>query len=145
VAYCRVSESTASECLKRFCAAVSAALGQEYLRNPTVQELARIESEYAALGYPGRIGCVDCASREWDNCPVALQGNHRGKEKKAECRMEVVCDDYLYIWNLMFGIPGSKNYINIMNASPLFSDIRAGNWPPCRAQIDVARFPLSRF
>jgi hypothetical protein len=57
--------------------------------------------------------------------------------------MEVVCDDYLYIWHLMFGIPGSKNDINIMNASPLFSNIRAGKWPPCRPQIDVLGFPLS--
>jgi Plant transposon protein len=145
VEYCRVSESTASECLKRFCAAVSAALGKEYLRNPMAQELARIESEYAALGYPGCIGCVDCASWEWDNCPVALQGNHRGKGKKAECRVEVVCDDYLYIWHLLFGTPGSKNDINIMKASTLFSNIRAGKWPPCRPQIDVAGFPLSWF
>jgi hypothetical protein len=59
--------------------------------------------------------------------------------------MEVVCDDYLYIWHLMFGIPGSKNDNNIMNASPLFSNIRAGKWPPYRPQIDMAGFPLSWF
>jgi Plant transposon protein len=145
VEYCRVSESTASESLKRFCAAVPTALGHVYLRNPTAQELERIEAECAALGFPGCIGCVDCESWEWDNCPIAWQGNHRGKGKKAECRMDVVGDDYLYIWHLMFGTPGSKNDINIMNASPLFNDIRAGKWPPCRPQMEVLGFPLSWF
>jgi Plant transposon protein len=145
VEYCCVSESTASESLKRFCAAVPVALGHEYLRSPTAEELVRIKAEYASLGFPGCIGCGDCASWEWDNCPIAWQGNHRGKGKEAECRMEVICDDYLYIWHLMFGIPGSKNNINIMNASALFNVIRAGKWPPCRPQIGVAEFPLSWF
>jgi hypothetical protein len=44
VEYCRVSESTASESLKRFCAAVPVALGHECLRNPTAEELVRIEA-----------------------------------------------------------------------------------------------------
>jgi Plant transposon protein len=145
VEYCRVSESTASESLKRFCTAVPIALGHEYLRNPTAQEFERIEAEYAPLGFPGRIGCVECASWEWDNCPIAWQGNHRGKGKKAACRMEVICNDYLYIRHLMFGTPGSKNDINIMNTSPLYNDIRAGKWPPCRPQMEVVGFPMSWF
>jgi Plant transposon protein len=113
--------------LQRFCAAVPTALGHEYLRNPTAQELEGIEDEYAALGFPGCIGCVDCASWGWDNCPIAWQGNHRGKGKMAECRLEVICDYYLYIWHLKFGIPGSKNDINTMNASRYITTFGLGS------------------
>jgi Plant transposon protein len=79
VEYVRISESTASVCLKRFCSAVVSGLKDEYLRLPNMDELRRIESEYASLGLPGAIGCCDCASGEWDACPLAWQGTHIGK------------------------------------------------------------------
>jgi Plant transposon protein len=52
--------------------------------------------------------------------------------------MEVICDDKLRIWHLFFGVPGSRNDINIMNMSPLFQLIRAGKWPPGRPQRQVS-------
>jgi hypothetical protein len=64
VEYVCVSESTASVCLKRFCSAVVSGLQDDYLRLWNMDELRRIESEYASLGLPGAIGCSDCASWE---------------------------------------------------------------------------------
>jgi Plant transposon protein len=138
VEYVRLSESTISECLKRFCAGVVSEFKREYLRNPNTDELRRIENEYAALGFPGCAGCVDCASWEWDCCPTAWQGNYKGKDRKPTCRLEVICDDYLYIWHVCFGSPGSKNDISIMNNSDLFNAIRVGKWPPCRPDFAIA-------
>jgi hypothetical protein len=65
--YARLSESTASNCLKRFCVAVVRGLRAEYLRLPTMHEISEIESQYAALGFLGCSGCVDVASWAWDN------------------------------------------------------------------------------
>jgi Plant transposon protein len=98
---------------------------------------------YAQWGFPGAIGCVDCASWEWDACPVAWQGNHKGISKKPCNRMEIVCDDYQYIWHVMFGTPGSKNEINILHYSTLFKKIRTGAWPPCRPETVISGMPLT--
>lgn len=59
------------------------------------------------------------------------------------CRMEVVCDDFLYIWHVMFGTPGSKNDINIMDQSPLFNAVRNGRWPPIRPETSLNGLALN--
>lgn len=53
-------------------------------------------------------------------------------------RMEVVSDDKLVIWHVMFGSPGSKNDISIMSQSNLFNDIRGGKWPPVKPRTSIA-------
>jgi Plant transposon protein len=80
--YAHVSESTASNCLKRFCVVVVRGLQAEYLRLPTMHEISEIESQYAALGFPGCIGCADVASWAWDNCPTSWQGMYKRKDGK---------------------------------------------------------------
>ena len=42
-----------------------------------------------------------------------------------------------------FGMPGSRNGINVMNASPLFHSIRAGTFPPARPATKIDEFELS--
>jgi uncharacterized membrane protein YiaA len=49
-----------------------------------------------------------------------------------------MCDDYLYIWHVCFGSPGSKNDISIMNNSDFFNAIRVGKWPPCHPDFAIA-------
>jgi len=53
-------------------------------------------------------------------------------------RMEVVCDDRLRIWHVMFGCPGSKNDISIMQQSSLFNDKRTEHWPPVKLGALIA-------
>ena len=74
--------------------------------------------------------------------PVAHQGKNRGKGKKSEIRMEVIYDESLWIWHVFFGCPGSFNDINILDCSPLFSDVRAGNFPPSAPAISIEGFKL---
>jgi Plant transposon protein len=84
----------------------------------------RLTREYAQLGFPGCIGCVDCASWQWDCCPISWQGQCRGKEKRMTVRMEVITDDYLRIYWCNFGAPGARNDIQICHHSDLFNRIR---------------------
>jgi hypothetical protein len=93
VEYIRLSESTNSECLKRFCRAVRMKFKAEYLRPPLHEEIVDIEGRYAELGFPGCLGCLDCASWYWDNCPVAQHGQYKRGDQKSACRMEVSCYD----------------------------------------------------
>jgi Plant transposon protein len=85
-------------CLKKYCRAVVEMFGEEWLRLPTPEECLRLEKEYRALGFPGCIGCVDCASWVWDCCSKAWEGQCRGKDNAPTVRMEVIFDDSLHIW-----------------------------------------------
>jgi Plant transposon protein len=145
VEYVKLSESTCNEALHRFAAATVAAFKPDYLRLPNMDELREIEDQYRSLGFPGCIGCVDVASWEWDCCPVSWHGQHKGKDKKPCCRMELLCDAFLYIYHVMFGTPGSKNDINVMNSSTLFDRVRAEKWPPARSETIIGGFPLTWF
>jgi Plant transposon protein len=49
----------------------------------------------------------------------------------------------LWIWSLFFGIPGSRDDINILNASPHFQSIRAGTLPPARSATNVEGLNLT--
>lgn len=125
-----ISETTANLCLESFCAAVMNGLGFRYLRDPTAEDIARIERSFAAAGFPGCIGCLDCAGWGWKNCPVALQGIMKGKSGKAEIRMEVICDLDLWIWSFQFGLPGAFNDLNILETSNHFAKVLSGSFPP---------------
>ena len=52
--YIRIAESTASECLKRFVAAVVEQFGDEYLREPTAEDIERHMKENAKRGFVGK-------------------------------------------------------------------------------------------
>jgi Plant transposon protein len=56
--------------------------------------------------------------------------------------MEVICDDTLWIWHVIFGIPSSKNDVNILNLSPLFNSIRVGSFPPAKPKIKLLGLEL---
>jgi Plant transposon protein len=140
-----MAESTASECVKYFAAAVSIVGKSRCLRDPTSQELERIRNEYAKLGFPGCAGCLDVATWDWANFPVALHGSHTGKSTRPCLRLACVCDDYLYIWCLNFGMPGAKNDLQILDRSPLFQRLRTGRWSPVRPDTMIGAFRLSWF
>ena len=47
---------------------------EEYLGRPDEDELRCIEAEFAAIGFPGCVGCIDCMHVAWKNCPVGQLG-----------------------------------------------------------------------
>lgn len=124
-----VSETTASDCLQAFCNAVISGFSGIYLREPTEEDLVRIEKEFRLAGFPGCIGCLDCSGWQWKNCPKALQGVMTGKEGKPSVRMEVVCSLDLWIWSFQFGLPGSMNDLNILELSDHFNKVLSGTFP----------------
>jgi hypothetical protein len=62
VEYSRLPESTNRECLLEFARTVRKVFEEEWLRLPSEAECMQISSEFEALGFPGCIGSVDCAS-----------------------------------------------------------------------------------
>lgn len=132
-----ISETTANKCLEEFSEAVIKGLKSQYLRDPTFEEIIRIEKQFASAGFPGCLGCVDCAGWVWKNCPVALQGIMTGKGGKPESRMEVICDLDLRIWSFQFGLPGAFNDLNILEVSDYFGRVLSGNFPPVSPRYKI--------
>lgn len=145
VSYIRLHESTLLSTLKEFCRTVVECFRDEHLRRPSESDIKKIESDYSRLGFPGCLGAVDCSGWEWRNCPVAWHGQYKGKENKPMLRMEVLCDDKLHIWHMMFGSPGAKNDISIMSQSSLFNDIRNGKWPLIKPSTNISGIPIEWF
>lgn len=50
------------KCLKGFCRADMLEFGDEYLRYPDSVHIFNIERQFADVGFPVCIGCVDCNS-----------------------------------------------------------------------------------
>lgn len=141
----RMSERQILKCMKRFTTCIVEQLEEEWIRLPTNAELLEIENRYKSLGFPGCIGAVDCASWQWEACPVGWQGIYKGKDKKPTMRLEIFCDDNLRVWSLNFGVPGSRNDVTIMDHSPFFRAVRNGQWPSVRPKVCIAGHQLKRF
>jgi hypothetical protein len=117
--YCRTSESTAMESLKRFCVGIRAQFEGYYLRQPTQEDFVKQLAVNEARGFPGMFGSLDCMHYEWKNCPVAWQGDFGDRSGKKSIILEAIASENLHIWHVFFGLPGSNNDLNVLGRSPL--------------------------
>ncbi|XP_020272698.1 uncharacterized protein LOC109847874 [Asparagus officinalis] len=74
--YVRIGKSTSLESVKRFVRSIINIFGEEYLRSPTNEDIARLLEEGSQRGFPGMLGSIDCMQWVWKNCPTAWQGSH---------------------------------------------------------------------
>lgn len=112
-----------------FLRAMRTRFGPRYLnREATSPEMQRITSAYGARGFPRCMGCVDCMTIKWKNCPRAYKGQyHNPKDGKlAVLRCEAVVDGDLYCWHWFSGRPGSNNDVTVLDHSPFFQQILSG-------------------
>lgn len=65
--------------MDNFCNALVALYGDEYLRQPTIDDLKKFLEIGAKQA--GMLGSLDCTHWEWKNCPSAWAGQFQGKGK----------------------------------------------------------------
>ncbi|KAL5806110.1 hypothetical protein ACOSQ4_028843 [Xanthoceras sorbifolium] len=121
--YIKIGESTAIESMKRFCRAVVEVFGERYLRSPNAYDVARLLQIGEERGFPGMLGSLDCMHWKWKNCPTAWAGQYSRRSGSPTIILEAVADYDLWIWHAYFGLPGSNNDINVLEASHLFSNL----------------------
>ncbi|XP_055535702.1 uncharacterized protein LOC129724650 [Wyeomyia smithii] len=138
--YTRMAESTARKCLKEFCKTVETLYEKEFLRHPNEADIQRLLKENEQRGFPGMLGSLDCCHWEWKNCPTAWAGQYKGKQKKPSIVLEAVASYDLWIWHAFFGMPGSNNDINVLNRSPLFSEIYSGQSPAVKFVVNARTY-----
>jgi hypothetical protein len=71
--YMCMSESTCHEAMYRFCEDVIVMFGKYYLREPNMDDTARLLSINESRGFSGMLGSIDCMHWQWKNCPFGWQ------------------------------------------------------------------------
>ena len=90
--YCRTSESTAIECMKRFCVTVRAEFGDFHLRQPTQADFKQQLAINAQRIFPRMFASLDCMHYMWKNYPVAWQGDFGDRDEKKSIILEAIAD-----------------------------------------------------
>jgi len=144
--YLKLAGSTAIKCMKDFCIAVIEIFGNEYLRNPTKEDIERILVENASRGFPGMLGSLDCMHWKWKNCPTAWHGSHvNGKIGAPTLILEAVATRNLWIWHCFFGMAGTNNDLNVLDNSHLFDGIISGDAPTCNYIINGHTYTMAYY
>jgi hypothetical protein len=102
--YYKISESTAMECMKRFCIVIRAEFSKYHLRQPTRADFEKQFAINMACGFLGMFSSLDCMHYEWKNCPIAWQGDFGDRDGKKSIILEAVADESLYIWHIFFWV-----------------------------------------
>ncbi|CAL5439441.1 unnamed protein product [Camellia sinensis] len=143
--YISIGENTAIQSLQQFCNSVIEIFGEEYLISPTPTDIARLLAIGEVRGFPSMLGSLDCMHWEWKNCPKAWQGQYVGHQKKPTIILEAVASYDLWIWHAFFGMPGSHNDLNVLDRSPLFSDLAQGKAPPVHYTINGHNYDMGYY
>ncbi|XP_071709214.1 uncharacterized protein [Rutidosis leptorrhynchoides] len=140
--YLHMGEQTSYDCLNNFCKCIFHLYGPEYLRRPTAQDVQRLTTKHAQIyGFPGMLGSIDCMHWTWRNCPARWKGHYiRGDHGYPSIMFEAVASYDGWFWHAFFGTSGSNNDINVLNQSDLFSELLAGEAPPCTYTVNGCTF-----
>ena len=131
--------------MKKICRAVVEEFSEQYLRSPNANDVARLLHIGKCRGFPGMLGSLDCMHWKWKNCPTAWAGQYAGRSGSPTIILEAVADYDLWIWHAYFGLLGSNNDINVLEASHLFTNLAEGIAPPVHYVIQGKEYNMGYY
>ncbi|KAL6516324.1 hypothetical protein OROGR_019629 [Orobanche gracilis] len=143
--YIQIAESTATEAMKRFVKAIISIFGEEYLRRPNEDDVARLLVEAERRGTPEMLGSIDCMHWEWKNCPTQWSGMYTGRCGKPTIILEAIASSDTWIWHAFFGLPGAHNDKNVLDRSPLLNEIVEGQAAPVKFCINGHNYDMGYY
>ncbi|XP_020262708.1 uncharacterized protein LOC109838698 [Asparagus officinalis] len=143
--YVRIGKSTSLESVKRFVRSIINIFGEEYLRSPTNEDVARLLEEGSQRGFPGMLGSIDCMHWVWKNCPTAWQGMYTRHFHEPTIILETVASKDLWIWHAFFGLSGSHNDLNVLHRSPVFTQLAEGRASPCNYTVNGHEYNMGYY
>ncbi|RWR97115.1 putative nuclease HARBI1 [Cinnamomum micranthum f. kanehirae] len=120
---------------------VAAVAVDDYVRiteSTFIESLKRLLLEGERRGFPGMLGSKDCMHWKWKNCPIAWKGMYAHRDHhELSLVLEAVASYDLWIWHAFFFLlPGSHNDINVLDRSPIFTDLAEGRTPPANYSVN---------
>nr|KAJ0188080.1 hypothetical protein LSAT_V11C900460400 [Lactuca sativa] len=117
--YLKMFERTGRECTYLFCEYVIEFYHDIYLRHSTKSDVKQLYVAHQAKHvFPGMLGSSDCIHWEWANCPNAWRGQFtQGNHGVPTVILETFVSHYLWFLHAFFGITGSNNDLNLLQAS----------------------------
>ena len=76
--------------IRRLVAAIIESFGDEYLRSPNEQDMARLLASAERRGFLGMLGCQDFMHWQWRNCPTAWKGQYTGQVHESTIILEAI-------------------------------------------------------
>jgi Plant transposon protein len=141
--YFQMSRTLAKMCCYEFCSTMIELYQEEFLRLPTEEDLKSINRLHLKKhGANGFFGSLDCMHVYWKNCPMAWQGQYKGKEKKPSIVLEAISDHNMWFWHTSFGYAGTLNDLNILSLSPFIQSLTNGSFSKLEKNSGVVPFEI---
>jgi hypothetical protein len=80
-----MAESTTMECMYRFCRAVVAVFGPDYMRTPNEEDIARNVTQKEAQGFLGKLASIDCMPLKMEELYVCLSEHVQRSHRRLQC------------------------------------------------------------
>jgi hypothetical protein len=121
-----LGERTTMEFLKCFVAWVQACFESTYLRQPTWANLVKQLVMNEARGFLSMFASINCMHYQWKNCFVAWQGQFQDMDWHKSIILEAITNKSLWTWHTFFSLHRGNNDINVLNRSPLVTNMFKG-------------------
>jgi len=121
-----VSPTHCDTIFKQFIHNFSSHFKDVFITLPQPQQLKNMMEVYAAMGFPGCVGSVDCTHIRWWNCPRKRQNLCRGKEGFPTLAFQVLVDPSRRIQFVSKSFFGSLNDKNICDVDKFIYNNNGG-------------------
>ena len=141
--YFSMSKSLSLQCCRNFSKKMIELYAAEYLRMVTVDDMKSLNTLHNNKhGVMGMFGSLDCMHVYWKNCPVAWQGQYKGRGGKPSIVLEAIADHHLWFWHASFGYAGTLNNLNILSLSPFVDSLTDGTFALLEKNSGVVPFVI---